>query len=78
MPRSHLDIGKDIYYNMPDITNREKIMGKFDGILICTDLDDPFSELDGAKLGKAKELIKELGNDRQVIYLTCHESRKIQ
>ncbi len=41
-------------------------------------LDDPFSELDGAKLERAKELIKELGNSRQIIYLTCHESRKIQ
>ena len=41
-------------------------------------LDDPFSELDGTNLEKAKALIKELGRDRQIIYLTCHESRKIQ
>jgi DNA repair exonuclease SbcCD ATPase subunit len=40
-------------------------------------LDDPFSELDGGKLEKAKKLIKELGDSYQIIYLTCHESRKI-
>ncbi len=40
-------------------------------------LDDPFESLDPDKLGKAKELIKELSNEWQIIYFTCHESRAI-
>jgi uncharacterized protein YhaN len=40
-------------------------------------LDDPFESLDPIKLEKAKELIKDLSNDWQIIYFTCHESRKI-
>lgn len=40
-------------------------------------LDDPFESLDPDKLGKAKALIKELSNEWQIIYFTCHESRAI-
>lgn len=40
-------------------------------------LDDPFESLDPDKLGKAKELIKELSNEWQIIYFTCHESRAV-
>ena len=40
-------------------------------------LDDPFGSLDPTKLEKAKELIKDLSNDWQIIYFTCHESRNI-
>lgn len=40
-------------------------------------LDDPFGSLDSIKLEKAKELIKDLSNDWQIIYFTCHESRNI-
>lgn len=40
-------------------------------------LDDPFSELDEENLCKAAELIKSVCKDRQIIYLTCHNSRKI-
>lgn len=40
-------------------------------------LDDPFGSLDPIKLDKAKELLKDLSNDWQIIYFTCHESRNI-
>lgn len=40
-------------------------------------LDDPFDSLDSAKLKKAINLTKELSSDWQIIYFTCHESRKI-
>ena len=40
-------------------------------------LDDPFESLDPIKLEKAKELLKDLSNDWQIIYFTCHESRNI-
>ena len=41
-------------------------------------LDDPFESLDPVKLEKAKEVIKELSNDWQIIYFTCHDSRLIK
>jgi DNA repair exonuclease SbcCD ATPase subunit len=40
-------------------------------------LDDPFESLDSIKLEKVKELIKDLSNDWQIIYFTCHKSRNI-
>lgn len=41
-------------------------------------LDDPFESLDDEKLAKAKELIKVLANDWQIVYFTCHNSRTIE
>lgn len=41
-------------------------------------LDDPFEALDPDKLSKAKDVIKELSKDWQIIYFTCHDSRKIE
>ena len=41
-------------------------------------LDDPFVNLDGEKLERAKEMLRELSRDTQIIYLTCHESRSIK
>ena len=41
-------------------------------------LDDPFDSLDSIKLNKAISLIKDLANDWQIIYFTCHDSRKIE
>ena len=38
-------------------------------------LDDPFVNLDRERIEKAKELIKELSKEYQVIYFICHESR---
>lgn len=40
-------------------------------------LDDPFCDLDADKLEKAKEMLKKLAENRQIIYLTCHPSRTI-
>lgn len=40
-------------------------------------LDDPFEALDSNKLFKAINLIKELSKKYQIIYFTCHNSRKI-
>lgn len=40
-------------------------------------LDDPFALLDEAHMDKAKEIINKLSSEVQIIYFTCHESRKI-
>lgn len=39
--------------------------------------DDPFVNLDKDKLEGALQLLKEIAKEYQVIYFTCHESRKI-
>lgn len=41
-------------------------------------LDDPFTNLDKNKLDIALEFVKEIAKNYQVIYLICHESRKIK
>lgn len=38
-------------------------------------LDDPFTNLDRDKTEMAWELMEELGQEKQIIYFTCHESR---
>ena len=38
-------------------------------------LDDPFANLDEAKLAMALKLMESLGSERQIIYFTCHASR---
>ncbi|MCR5545411.1 MAG: hypothetical protein K6F30_02940 [Lachnospiraceae bacterium] len=40
-------------------------------------LDDPFTDLDQGKITEALSLLKEISNDRQVLYFTCHESRMV-
>ena len=40
-------------------------------------LDDPFVLLDEKHLEKTHEIIKELSKDLQIVYFTCHNSRKI-
>ena len=40
-------------------------------------LDDPFVNLDDQRTGQALELLKELGKQRQIIYLTCNSSRSL-
>lgn len=40
-------------------------------------LDDIFINLDKNNLIKASKLLKQLSNQRQIIYFTCHESRNI-
>ena len=53
----------------------DSLYKKHDSIII---LDDPFESLDEDKLLKAKKLIKELSNEWQIVYFTCHNSRVIQ
>lgn len=38
-------------------------------------LDDPFTNLDADKVRAGLELLKKLGDKRQILYFTCHESR---
>ena len=38
-------------------------------------LDDPFVNLDQAKVAAGNELLKEVAEEYQVIYFTCHDSR---
>lgn len=40
-------------------------------------LDDPFVSLDKENMEKVARLLGELGEGRQMVYLTCHESRTI-
>lgn len=40
-------------------------------------LDDPFVNLDDQRTAQALELLKELGRERQIIYLTCNSSRSM-
>lgn len=37
--------------------------------------DDPFANLDGGKLEGALQFLEEIGEEYQVLYFTCHESR---
>ncbi|WP_029513635.1 ATP-binding protein [Mycoplasmopsis primatum] len=41
-------------------------------------MDDPFVALDDEHLQRAKQLVKEISKERQIIYLTCHKSRVIE
>ncbi len=41
-------------------------------------LDDPFINLDDVNTEKAIELLKKLGEDRQIIYLVCNSSRSLE
>lgn len=40
-------------------------------------LDDPFAYLDEEHLANCKRVLYELSRDRQIIYFTCHPSRRI-
>lgn len=41
-------------------------------------LDDPFVNLDDAKVPNALKLVKDLANEKQVIYFACHKSREVK
>ena len=49
----------------------------FEGEDIFAILDDPFLTLDEEHLEKAKNLVSELSKNKQILYFTCHESRRI-
>ena len=40
-------------------------------------LDDPFVNYDEEKLVDTTKLLKEISNEIQIVYFTCHQSRKI-
>lgn len=40
-------------------------------------LDDPFTAFDGGNLARAKDLVKRLSQDRQIIYFTCSKERTL-
>ena len=39
--------------------------------------DDPFANLDNAKLEGGLKLLDQIAREYQVLYFTCHESRKL-
>ena len=41
-------------------------------------LDDPFVNLDDAKVPKALELVKEMAAEKQILYFACHKSREVK
>ena len=53
------------------------VMAMYEGEKPFLILDDPFSDMDGEHLAQAKELLRRLADDLQIVYFTCHESRKI-
>ncbi len=50
----------------------EALFQKEQALLI---LDDPFVNLDDTRLKKAMEILREIAQYRQIVYLTCHTSR---
>lgn len=65
------------YQNLYDICKRFALTDVlFTGEKPFIILDDPFYNLDDEKLNKALELIKNLSQEYQIIYLVCHESRR--
>ena len=40
-------------------------------------MDDPFSELDAAHFAVVREMMLKLSDNMQIIYFTCHESRRM-
>ena len=49
----------------------------FDGKCPFIILDDPFTALDTRRIEDAKSLIRELAREKQVLYFTCSEERRI-
>lgn len=40
-------------------------------------LDDPFVNLDDAKVPNALKFVNDLAKEKQIIYFACHKSRNI-
>lgn len=64
-----------------DVVNIAKRMALsdviFNGEVPFVIMDDPFYNLDDNRLNLAIDTVKMLAKDRQIIYFTCHESRRI-
>ena len=65
---------KDMMNLCGELAVSDALFGNDECFLI---LDDPFVNLDGVRLSKMKEIINGLAEKRQIIYLTCHESRML-
>ncbi len=64
------------FRDMMDIAMRLSLSdAMFEGEEVMLILDDPFVNLDDARLKNAMSLLKKLSDNRQIIYLTCHSSR---
>ena len=73
---------KDVDYYSKGYKNLIEICKRFAliEVLFTSDkpfiiLDDPFVNLDGAKLQSALSLIKNLSKEYQILYFICHDSR---
>ncbi|MBR4290107.1 MAG: AAA family ATPase [Oscillospiraceae bacterium] len=44
---------------------------------VCIILDDPFVNLDDTHMAQARKLLQKIASERQILYLTCHSSRKM-
>ncbi len=53
------------------------IKNMYQGGLPFLILDDPFTSLDEGHIERVKEVLRALSKDMQMIYFTCHESRKL-
>ena len=49
----------------------------FDDQEVFIILDDPFVNLDDTHTADALKLLQTLGNEKQILYLTCHSSRTL-
>lgn len=64
------------YRDLIDIATRFALVDAlYDAEKPAVILDDPFVNLDQARLENALKLLEKLAEDRQMIYLTCHPSR---
>ena len=73
--QKHLSYGQTAMCNL--CIRLALIDNVFNGNLPFVILDDPFIGLDDNNFESMKNLIRDLANDRQIIYFTCHDSRKI-
>ncbi len=74
--QKHLSFGQTAMCNL--CIRLALIDNMFSGNTPFVILDDPFIGLDDENFTGMKKLINDLSKDRQLIYFTCHESRKIK
>ena len=74
--QKHLSFGQTAMCNL--CIRLALIDNMFSGNIPFVILDDPFIGLDDENFSDMKKLICDLSKDRQLIYFTCHESRKIK
>lgn len=72
---SYLSNGYQDYVNLAIRFTILDSLYKNEKVLVI--LDDPFVNLDKTRLKEVKDIIKNLSSRYQLIYFTCHDSRKI-